>query len=106
MDKFLLAENPQRSEQSGLWIIHMLDPITIICCTQGQEEVGEIFKHFAFANIDGVQEYWTLSIYFSNGNGDLETKAFKLLDRAWRWYRSYMEWEDANNGVVDSDDEN
>lgn len=96
MDKFLLAENPMRSEQSDLWIIHMLNPITIICCTPGEVERGRVFKHYMFTNTLQAQEFWTFSIYFSNGPGDIETRAFKLLDRAWRWYRSYMEWEDKN----------
>ena len=83
-----------RSDQSDLWIIHMLDPIIIICCTEGEVERGNIFKHYLYSNITGRPERWTLSIYFANGSGDVETRAFKLLDRAWRWYRAYMEWED------------
>jgi hypothetical protein len=42
-----------------------------------------------------VPETWALiirDVYDSSTNEELG----KLLDRAWRWFRSYMEWEDAN----------
>lgn len=102
MDKFLLAENPMRPDITGAFIIHMLDPIAIIACDEGNIERGMIFKHYQFVNGDGVAEFWTLSVYFANGEGDIETRVFKLLDRAWRWFRSYMEWEDNN---IETDDQ-
>jgi hypothetical protein len=106
MDKFLLAENPMRPDQSGLFIIHMLDPIAIIQCREAHvsEKEGEILKYFYFKNIDGVTEEWTLSIFHFFTTDFLEQpedRALKLLDRAWRWYRAYMEWED---NKIDSDE--
>lgn len=98
MDKFLLAENLLRPEQSGLWIIHMLDPISIIECIEGHMQLeGKIYKQFQFENIDGVTEEWTLSIYHFFTTDFLETpedRAPKLLDRAWRWLRAYFQEED------------
>jgi hypothetical protein len=101
MDKFLLAENPMRPDDSGIWIVHLLDPIAIIACEEGEVERGSVFKHYHYVNGEGIAEFWTLSIYFANGKGDIEAKAFKLLDRAWRWYRAYMEWEDS--GINDEE---
>lgn len=104
MDKFLLAENPMRPDNSGPFIIHMLDPIAIIRCVPGHEDVGNIFKQYQFTNADGQPEGWTLSLYHLFTSDMLEKpedRALKLLDRAWRWYRSYMEWEDG--GIADEE---
>jgi hypothetical protein len=98
MDKFLLAENPMRpDDESGPFIIHMLEPISIIRCIPGHHQMGKIFRHYDFMNGDSQLESWTLSIYHLFTADMLEKpedRALKLLDRAWRWYRSYMEWED------------
>lgn len=97
MDKFLLAENPLRPEQSGMWIVHMLDPISIIQCIEGHVELKSIHKHYSFVNSDWVTEDWTLSIVHFFTTDFLETpedRAPKLLDRAWRWLRAYFKEED------------
>lgn len=97
MDKFLLAENPMRPEQSGLWIIHLLSPQAIIQIIDGHVSTNGPHKHYSFRNGDGVLEEWTLSIYFAFSTdfiADPDTQAIPLLDRAWRWYRSYLEFED------------
>ena len=102
MDKFLLAENPLRPEQSGMWIIHMLDPKAIIRCTEGHTEADLIFKHYAFKNSDEVVEEWTLSAYHFFTTDFLtepEAQAGKLLDRAWRWFRAYLQEEDDNTDI-------
>lgn len=104
MNKFLLAENPMRPEQSGLWVIHLLDPKAIIRCTEGHAEIDRIYKHFQFQNSDGVVEEWTLSAYHfftTDFATEPEQQVIPLLDRAWRWFRSYLEFEDKN---IDTDD--
>jgi hypothetical protein len=102
MNKFLLAENPMRPEDTGLYIIHLLDPVAIIECFEGhtgtgEVEPGNIYKHFQFKNSDGIIEEWTLQVIHLFTTDFLEepqNRAIKLLERAWRWYRAYMEWED------------
>jgi len=97
MDKFLLAENPMRPEQSGLWIVHLLTPQAIIKCIEGHEHTASPFKHYSFKNSDEVIEEWTLSAYHFFSTDFItepEEQVTPLLDRAWRWYRSYMQWED------------
>lgn len=102
MDKFLLAENPMRPDQSGRFIVHMLDPVAIIECELEHNEYppGKWYKHYYFQNIDEVIENWTLSIHFMFTKELDSEQHHKLvnhmLDRAWRWYRSYLEWEDKN----------
>ena len=99
MDKFLLAENPLRPEQSGCFIIHMLNPIAIIRCVEGHRVVDKVYKYFEYKNIDGQTEQWTLSTYHfftTNFITTPEEQVFPLLDRAWRWYRAYLEDEDNN----------
>jgi hypothetical protein len=99
MDKFLLAENPMRpDDKSGPFIIHMLDPIAIIRCTPGHDHISKIFKQYQLMNGDQLEE-WTLSIYHLFTADMLEKpedRALKLLDRAWRWYRAFLEWEYKN----------
>jgi len=95
-----------KPDLTGAFIIHMLDPISIIACDEGNIERGRVFKHYQYINSDGSPELWTLSVYFANSEGDVETKVFKLLDRAWRWYRAYMEWEDNNIDTDEEDDQN
>ena len=100
MDKFLLAENPFRPEQSGLLIIHMLDPIAIIKCELEYVEypAGKYFSHYSFKNADNVIEEWTLSVYhlFTTqlDSEKHDTIVSSMIDRAWRWYRSSLQWED------------
>ena len=89
-----------RLEQSGLWVIHMLDPKAIIRCTESHVAIeGEIYSHFRFRNADGEIEEWTLSAFHfftSDFLKEPEEQVKPLLDRAWRWYRAYLEWEDKN----------
>lgn len=82
------------TDSDDLYIVHALPPFTLI---QAFPEAGkanvatELQQGFAFRNIDGIVEDHTLVIVFSEAPpGD----AYKLLSKAWRWYRAYMEWED------------
>lgn len=97
MNKFLLAENPMRPEQSGLWINHMLNPKAIIRCSEGHiKPPEEIYQHYQFRNQDGLIEEWTLSVYHLFTTDFLKEpaeQAIPVLDRAWRWFRSYLDWE-------------
>lgn len=108
MDKFLLAENPMRPE-SGTWIIHLLSPQAHIKCTEGHERVGAMYRHYEYKNTDGVIEEWTLSIQFFFTQ-DFTTPQHELweplLDRAWRWFRSYMEFEDKKIDDAEEANEN
>lgn len=99
MNKFILAENPMRSEDdTDLFIIHLLKPIAIIQCHHGHVQVpGKISEHFQFTNIDGVLEEWTLSVYHfftTDFISEPEEQVKPMLKKAWRWYRSYLDWED------------
>lgn len=103
MDKFILGENPMRSE-SGLWVIHLLNPQAHIQCLEGHVQTDKIHKHYSFTNADEVLEEWTLSARFfftTDFISEPETQVIPLLDRAWRWFRSYLEFEDNN---IDTDE--
>lgn len=99
MDKFLLAENPMRPDDTGLWVIHLLDPKAIIRCTHGHVQIDSICRHYQFMNIDNKIEEWTLSAYHlftTDFLSEPEVQAGKLLDKAWRWFRAYLKFEDQN----------
>lgn len=97
MDKFLLAENPMIDpDDRDLYIIHAIPPFSMIQAVQGAGKAPvdqRLYQSFAFRNIQGTIEDWTLVIIYSEGTPE---QADKLLSKAWRWYRSYMEWEDKN----------
>lgn len=104
MDKFLIAENPMR-ERSGTWVIHMLNPQAHVQCLKGHVQTDKIYKHYQFRNSDGVIEEWTLSAHFfftTDFISEPGQQVIPLLDRAWRWYRSYIQREDNN---IDIDEE-
>jgi hypothetical protein len=104
MDRFLLAENPMRPEQSGLWVIHLLEPRAIIRCTQGHERPGALYRHYQYKNSDRITEEWTLSVHhlFTQDFTTPQEQIWEtMLDRAWRWFRSYLEFEDKN---IDEDE--
>ncbi|GAO43819.1 hypothetical protein [Flavihumibacter petaseus] len=93
MDKFLLADNPM-TESDETYIVHALPPFSLIQAFQGAGKANiapELFQSFAFRNSIGEVEDWTLAILYSEAPVD---QAGKLLSKAWRWYRAYMEWED------------
>lgn len=97
MHKFLLAENPMVPDDTGVFLIHALPPFALIRAQAGQlQPNGTVFGQYAFRNIDGVIEDWTLYIHYIEANAP---DAAKLLDKAWRWYRAYMEWEDKQKDV-------
>lgn len=95
MNKFVLAENPMREGDTSLYIVHLLDPVAIIEVEENHVEYhpGKFYKHFTH----GFEQY-TLSIHFLFSR-ELDSEQHhaivdKMLDKAWRWFRAYMEWED------------
>jgi hypothetical protein len=97
LTRFLIADNPM-VEGSPSAIIHTIEPQAIIEVIEGHQQCSSPFRHYSFVNIDGVPEYYTFRVHH------LMTQEFdsekhhlivtKLLDRAWHWYKAYMNWED------------
>jgi hypothetical protein len=96
MDKFLLGENPMRSGDSGLWVIHLLSPQAHIQCIEGKIETPGTCRHYVYINSDNVAEEWTLFMHYISIATLTDAEYDHLLDRAWRWFRSYLEFEDNN----------
>jgi hypothetical protein len=91
MDKFLLAQNPMTGGKSGQFVIHMLDPVMIITCQTGHLELyGRTYRQYQFADKGSTIYLWTLSVHHSQDGTNLEREN-AILDRAWRWFRSYLE---------------
>lgn len=98
MDKFIIGDNPMH-KGSGTWIIHLLNPQAHIECLEGYIQTDKIHKHYSFKNSDDEIEEWTLSAHFfftTDFISEPEKQVIPLLDRAWRWYRAYLEFEDKN----------
>lgn len=95
MNKFVLGENPMRPDDPDLYIIHLPDPVAIIEVEEDHIEYppGKWYRHFVFN-----EELFTLSVHFL-WTRELDTEQHnaivnKMLDKAWRWWRAYMQWED------------
>lgn len=98
MNKFLIAGNPMREDDNSLFVIHLLNPKAIIECLQGHVITSAPYKHYSLSNSDGVLENFTLSAYHFFTTDFIiepEEQVIPLLDKAWRWLRSYMKWQDA-----------
>jgi hypothetical protein len=100
MDRFLLAENPM-NESGSIAIIHTVDPVAIVEVHEEHLEFkeGTYFQHFTHHNLDDVDEDFTLRLHFqfstSFADGEAQAREVdQLFKRAWRWYQSYMNWED------------
>jgi len=92
-------------DNSDTWVIHLLKPQAHIQCIEGHhEQIDGHYKFYTFKNSEGVVEDWTLCAQFfftTDFISEPEKQVIPLLDRAWRWYRSYMEWEEKN---IDEDE--
>lgn len=89
MDKFLLASNPMR-EGSGEWIIQMITPVATIRCFPGHGQIidPDREKHYQYMQENDKPAQWTLSVHFIE---DPKADCVHILDRAWRWFRSYLQ---------------
>lgn len=94
MDKFILGSNVNRNGSPD-FIIHLLPPIAIFAVHQAGDEVSsdKIIKEYTYRNPFGVEERFWLSVHHLFTTDFLsapEAQAFPLMDKAWRWYRSYL----------------
>jgi hypothetical protein len=113
MDRFLLCENPNRPKESGLFILHRLEPkclIECICVTDNgmDDDLSSIFDLFTYRNSDGLNEQWQLVIRDYYDVEDVEQvpdsevpRYRKMINKSWHWFKSYLEWEDNN---IDTDE--
>lgn len=121
MDRFLLVENPMHQEPHKIYILHAISPRCLIECipvynekdrevTAGDVEIKELFILNKFVNSDRLPEYWKLVIndFYDHKStsdvildGEAIKKYYKVLEKAWRWYRAYLEWEDNNIDETD-----
>lgn len=85
----MVPDNP------GAFIVHAIPPFALIRAELGQHQPDTLFVQYAFRNMNGVIEDWTLYIHYIETSKD---DTAKLLDKAWRWYRAYLEWEDQQHG--------
>lgn len=115
MHKFILGENPQAPESGGMWIIHLPQPQAIIEAVIDGAKVhsnhAQYVANYKHVNSDGIAEQWQLRLYhyFSGefvDDLDDERLAHKMLNDAWAWYKSYLEWEDLNIDLNDYEKEN
>jgi len=90
-----------RPDDHSCYIIHLLNPIAIIVATLQPKRVpaSAIKKTYYYKDSEGLTEEWTLyfhHLFTTDFITEPEKQAMPLLDKAFRWYRAYLEWEDKN----------
>lgn len=100
MDRFLLAEKPMHPEKSGCFILHTIEPEMLIEVHHEAFGAGDN-KLFFTGNYEnkGVIETITFTVcqLFPKKRKvteELKIKISHAFERAWRWYVSYLKWED------------
>lgn len=108
MNKFVLAKNPMRPDDDEVYIIHLLQPIAIIACRDSfrlkKKDEDSVFKNYSYSDATG-EHHWCLSVHHFFTTDFLTEpaeQAVPILDKAWRWFRAYLQWEDNN---IDSDEQ-
>lgn len=94
-------------DSGGLWIIHLPNPQTIIEVVHEGEQTHS--NNAAFSRVyqhEDERIELRLHHYFTTEFGDEESRAIKMLDKAWHWYKSYLEWEDGNIDLNEMANEN
>ena len=87
-----------RPDDDATYIIHLLDPVAIIIAahTYRLKKIGDtaVAKKYTY----GGEEIELIihHLFTTDFLEEPEDQALPLLDKAWRWYRSYLEWEDKN----------
>lgn len=117
--EFLLCENPMRSGSrseggAGLFILKTSEPLCIIECVALDEEdpvggLDDVFDFFEFKNADGLIEKHQLFLIRPKSASLTDQEALffrKIIQKAWRWYRSYLEFEDENLDENEKSSEN
>jgi len=104
MHRFLLAENPMKTDR--VFILHTVSPrclIEVICINDqdAKGDLDDVFDFYDYTNPDDVIERHQLLIkqfydIHPDENKEMTPKYRHVLDRAWRWYRAYLEFEDDN----------
>ena len=92
--------------EGGTHILHTIKPKCLIECVNIDENPNTVssglpHRIFEYRNTDGITETWELTVRDTYDNSELH-EVGKCIERAWRWYRSYLEWEDGN---IDTEEE-
>jgi hypothetical protein len=119
ISEFLLCENPMkagsRSEGgAGLFVLKTTSPICLIECRSMDEDkphmaLTDIFDFYEFVNADGIFERHQLILVFPKSAEVKESDIHnfrKILDKSWRWYRSYIDFEDGGIDEIEYAKEN
>ncbi len=87
------------------YILHTIAPKCIIeICLPDDDPISSGYPHqvFTYFNPDETKETYALVVRDVYDQSDMDAVG-KLLNRAWKWYRAYLEWEDDN---IDEDERN
>lgn len=109
LNRFLLAEDPRSSLEGGTAIIHTIEPYSIIGVIHELVEHTQPYRHFIYNEEESVTLY-VHHMFTTNMAAADEVESDKMIDkllnRAWHWYKSYLEWEDQNLNEQDEAERN
>lgn len=94
----------------GLAIIHTISPQSIIEVKKGDAFLAaKNARVFSYISTSGTEEKFTLILkhsFFESKPENTEAEINHLLKRAWRWFQSYLAWEDDNIDLEDYGNKN
>jgi len=93
LTRFLIADNPM-VEGSPSAIIHTLEPQAIIMIIEGHRILFDTrpYRHFQFK--DEKYTFIVHHLFARKFDKQHHIIVDKICSRAWRWFMSYMQWED------------
>lgn len=105
MDRFLLSENPMKDLDRPIYILQTIKHkmlIQVIPYDQPEEliyKLSDIFDLFEYVNSDGFKERYMLRVVdfydLEQHEIDDHIETIRLhIIKAWKWYKSYMIWQD------------
>lgn len=103
--EFLLCENPMRAGSraeggAGLYLLKTTKPLCLIEVRNMESDsphmdLADIFKFCEYINSDGLIEDYELILLTPSRVPESKRAAYQaILDKAWRWYRAYLNFED------------
>jgi hypothetical protein len=82
-----------------VFILHTINPRMLLEAVMigdfSDTSHDSVYKLFHYQNTDGIDEDWCLVLRDTYDDANQE-ELIHVIDRAWKWYRSYLNWEDDN----------
>ncbi|MGV0927166.1 hypothetical protein ACTS9K_08380 [Empedobacter sp. ULE_I145] len=115
MDRFLLCENPMKDENRPIYILQTIEHRMLIEVIpyNNLEDIGfrsnDIFDLFTYYNPAGFKEDYMLKVvvFYDLDITEIDEVMAEIrlhITKAWKWYKSYIIWQDNEIDFEDNTD--